>query len=802
MSSSTVRPPGRVRPVLVGATTLAIGASLLAVTPAQAASLRELTGGYQSGGTTFAKQDTSLTMSVTAANNAKCVYFEDVTTSPSRLLGSTWQNGGNVAAWSLTFTTGAGDGARQLRATPTKSFISGGGNAGSSTTVNRCVTTDPTSESAATASYTSDNTVPTITGSHAPAPGKLGAQNGWYRDDVVVSFSCGDGTGSGVASCTAPETLTGEGSNVSRTGTATDNVGNSNTATVSGINIDRAAPLTTADAPSGWQNNGVTVTLSASDNASGVASTQYSLNDGAWTAYTSGIMLGEGQHTLKYRSTDVAGNAEAEKTATVDIDTTAPTIDSSQDPAKNTAGWNNQDSVTITFTCGDTLSGIATAGGCTTPQSVTAEGLTNVSGTAVDNAGNTNTVVHPVSIDRTAPTISGAQSPVKPTSGWNTTDVTVNFTCDDDRSGVVSCPDSVPFGEGAGQSVTRSVSDRAGNTASATVSGINVDKSEPTTTDNAPTGWQSGDFQLTFSASDQTGLSGVDYTEYKVGSGDWTRGTSVTLGEGSHTVLYRSADNAGNVEQHETATVNVDKTAPAATVSAPATTSDESVTVTGTVSDTGSGVSSLTVNGAEVTPAADGTYSTSVAVACGTNTITAIVTDGVGRTHSPTATTERTCTVVLPPADEPAAAPVWTHRGFSEPIGSNTTTPVPPTSDGSLGAVPQVTDSTPWNTSKGGSTIPLKFNVWVDGAERTSATGTVKSFNASKITCPKATPIIDAVEEFTSGTTSLRYSGTSGVDGQFIQNWKTPTVSGNTCYRVALVTEDNSALYTFVQLRK
>ena len=45
------------------------------------------------------------------------------------------------------------------------------------------------------------------------------------------------------------------------------------------------------------------------------------------------------------------------------------------------------------------------------------------------------------------------------------------------------------------------------------------------------------------------GGSGVDFTEYRVNGGAWAKGTQVTVsGEGDHTVDYRSADKAGNLE--------------------------------------------------------------------------------------------------------------------------------------------------------------------------------------------------------------------------------------------------------------
>jgi hypothetical protein len=65
--------------------------------------------------------------------------------------------------------------------------------------------------------------------------------------------------------------------------------------------------------------------------------------------------------------------------------------------------------------------------------------------------------------------------------GWYKSDVTVDWTCDDNLSGFVGCPEnSVISAEGSNQSAGASVSDRAGNSTSATVTGIKLDKTNPT----------------------------------------------------------------------------------------------------------------------------------------------------------------------------------------------------------------------------------------------------------------------------------------------------------------------------------
>src|SRR5258708_39439914 len=77
------------------------------------------------------------------------------------------------------------------------------------------------------------------------------------------------------------------------------------------------------------------------------------------------------------------------------------------------------------------------------------------------------------------PTIPGGLAPRPTAAGWNYTDATVTFVCSDDGSGVASCsPPVLIAAEGAGQVVTGSATDRAGNRATATVT-VNVDKTPP-----------------------------------------------------------------------------------------------------------------------------------------------------------------------------------------------------------------------------------------------------------------------------------------------------------------------------------
>lgn len=75
-------------------------------------------------------------------------------------------------------------------------------------------------------------------------------------------------------------------------------------------NIDKIAPVTSDDAPTEGAAGAVTVTLTASDEGSGVASTHYRIGDGEPQAGTSIVLEETGSHSLSYWSVDEAGNAE------------------------------------------------------------------------------------------------------------------------------------------------------------------------------------------------------------------------------------------------------------------------------------------------------------------------------------------------------------------------------------------------------------------------------------------------------------------------------------------------------------
>jgi hypothetical protein len=108
-----------------------------------------------------------------------------------------------------------------------------------------------------------------------------------------------------VSSSTASFTLTDNGTN-SISYFAVDNAGNTETAQLATVKIDKIAPVTTLS-----RNAGL-ISLSATDAHSGVAKIKYQINGGAVADYS--VPFADTIHKVTYWAEDVATNVEAAKT--------------------------------------------------------------------------------------------------------------------------------------------------------------------------------------------------------------------------------------------------------------------------------------------------------------------------------------------------------------------------------------------------------------------------------------------------------------------------------------------------------
>ena len=284
-----------------------------------------------------------------------------------------------------------------------------------------------------------------------------------------------------------------------------DNADNTETTHVSNsFRVDTIAPVTTSNATNGATYTGAqTFTLVATDtNGSGVASTWYRLDAGAWTTGTSVAVpapaSGSASHTLSWYSLDVAGNQEATKSATFNVqslppaDTTPPTTTSSFNPA---AGANFRTNQPVTLAASDGGSGVRSthyridSGAYVQGTSfLVTEGLHTFSYYSVDNANNTETA---------------------------------------------------------------HVSNQ-----------FRIDTIAPVTTSTATNGASyTGAQTFTLAATDTNG-SGVATTWYQLDASAWTVGSSIAVsapasGSASHTLSWYSLDVAGNPEVTGSATFTV-----------------------------------------------------------------------------------------------------------------------------------------------------------------------------------------------------------------------------------------------------
>ncbi len=108
--------------------------------------------------------------------------------------------------------------------------------------------------------------------------------------------------------------------------------------------------------------------------------------------------------------------------------------------------------------------------------------------------------------------------------------------------------------------------DTSGNVEQVKSLEVKLDGTAPVTTATfaAPgeSGWHTGAVSVVLTAADPT--SGVARTEWSLDGGPWTgylRPVPVS-GDGSHTLLHRSVDTAGNAEVDRAATIEIDGTAP------------------------------------------------------------------------------------------------------------------------------------------------------------------------------------------------------------------------------------------------
>lgn len=162
---------------------------------------------------------------------------------------------------------------------------------------------------------------------------------------------------------------------------------------------------------------------------------------------------------------------------------------------------------------------------------------------------------------------------------------------------------------------------------------------------------------IVFTAKDETGGSGINVSSISVkidgtaltdivttaitGGYSVTATPSSALSDGSHTATIDVSDNDGNAATQQSTTFTVDTVPPTLNITSPAEgliTANATVTVAGTTNDVTSTPTTVTVNGSAVTVSSSGTFSTTITLVEGTNTITIVATDAAGKQTTVTRT--------------------------------------------------------------------------------------------------------------------------------------------------------------------
>lgn len=266
-------------------------------------------------------------------------------------------------------------------------------------------------------------------------------------------------------------------------------------------------------------------------------------------------------------------------------------------------------------------------------------------------------------------------------------------------------------------------------------------------------GWFKDDVTVTFVCADEPG-SGI-----KSCLVDGTDSPSVTLGEGADQSVTGTATDWSIRTAHDTVSgINIDKTAPTVSLTGPAGQYYYGDSLPATTCDATDALSGIDGNCSVMRTREDGAAAGD-GTAVGTYTVTATASDKAGNT-----TTQTQSYTVL----------AWTPLGFYRPV-----------------------DMDDVNTVKAGSTVPLKFEVFVGATELTS-TSVVRSFTVTRYTVnPSADGEEVPISEMATGATNLRYDATGG---QFVQNWKTPKTPG-VSYKVTVTLQDGSTITALFRLK-
>ena len=643
-------------------------------------------------------------------------------------------------AWSFT-PSGLADGPHTIVASQTDSF----GNSGTATLSFTLDTTAPTGAISSTIG-TNTGLTTTISSGGLTKDNTL-ALSGTVSDTNGVSSvhvfdgaaDLGAATLDGLGGWSLTTAALSDGSH-SFTAKATDTAGNVTTTSAVTATVDTTAPTETISSTIGT-NTGLTTTISSGgltkDNTLALSGTVSDTNgvssvhvfDGAadlgaatldglggWSLTTAA--LSDGSHSFTAKATDTAGDVTTTSAVTATVDTTAPAVAISSlggpiNQAAQTISGTGEAGATVTLFDNGTPLQLPTVtvgqNGLWSASVTLNNGSNSLTAQATDAAGNTSPSTSAVIYTLTAagPTVTenltidtGSSAIDRITSndaltGTGLANTVVHFTIDGSPIAATVTADAqgawsfTPSGLADGpHTIVASQTDSFGNSGTATLS-FTLDTTAPTEAISSTIGTNTGltttissggltkdnTLALSGTVSDTNGVSSVHVFDGAAdlgaatldGLGGWSL-TTAALSDGSHSFTAKATDTAGNVTTTSAVTATVDTTAPTETISSTigtntgltttissgGLTKDNTLALSGTVSDT-NGVSSVHVFdgatdlGAATLDGLGGWSLTTAALSDGSHSFTAKATDTAGdvtTTSAVTATVDTTAPTI------------------------------------------------------------------------------------------------------------------------------------------------------------
>ena len=437
-----------------------------------------------------------------------------------------------------------------------------------------------------------DATLPVIAGQVDQSPNA----NNWFNTNITVTASASDASpGSGLASfetsldelnwVTYADPLSFNEGTRTLYLRATDTAGNIETINLA-LNVDIADPVLSRligglSGSNGWYSSAITVSVSATDNLSGVARLETTLDSSTWTPYSAPLNLGDGVYPLQMQATDFAGN-QASIGETLKVDTTAPSTSVSLSGTQGSANWYSS-AASVSISATDATSGIASLvydlnGAGWTAYSlplILGDGVHSLTAQATDIAGHVQTVSKTVYVDTSAPLLELYLNGGTSFLGWQATEVEISAAASDATSGLSSFEISVdggdwesyaaPFMLGDGSHIVEARAiDSAGNQVTLSKT-VNVDTRLPgISIDLAGTAGRGDWFvsAVVASATASAPGSGVASFEYALAGGAWqTYSVPLQFTDGVQILYLRATNNAGLIRE-VTQVIKVDTLAP------------------------------------------------------------------------------------------------------------------------------------------------------------------------------------------------------------------------------------------------